>query len=89
MSNANTKKSPITHRVYVFQKTGSRRGMVFGAWEKSGTGRMESNGDFVGKINMLPIGGWDGRVFFVKHGNKPPVEDEPLPDAEDEDGGGE
>jgi hypothetical protein len=88
MSSSNNKSS-ITHDAYVFKKTGARRGMVFGTWDKGGIGRTESNGDFTALIDMLPRCGWDGRIRFIRHGNKPPVEDEPRPNAEDENGGDE
>jgi hypothetical protein len=70
-----TSPPPFTHDAFLFVRTGMRKGRVFGYWKHGGKFR-EGDEPFA-FIDMLPRGGWDGRVRFVRIGDPPP-ENEPL-----------
>jgi hypothetical protein len=82
--------SPFTHTAYFFIRTGIRKGIVHGYWKDGGRLRPKGMGNFFTKIDMLPRGGWDGRIEFVKFGDPPP-ENEPKARRPGDDGhdGGE
>jgi hypothetical protein len=66
-----------THTAYFFIRTGMRKGRVFGYWKNGGKFRIdEENGPFA-FIDMLPRGGWDGRIRFVKFGEPRPGSEPP------------
>jgi hypothetical protein len=67
---------PFTHTAYLFIRIGAtKRGRVYGYWKDGGKFRAE-DGPFA-FIDMLPRGGWDGRIRFVKAGDPPPGSTEP------------
>jgi hypothetical protein len=65
---------PFTHTAYLFVRTGTRKGRVYGYWKDGG--RFREGDEPFAYIDMLPRGGWDGRVRFVRLGDPPP-ENEP------------
>ena len=65
---------PFTHTAYLFVRTGVRKGRVYGYWKDGG--RFREGEEPFAFIDMLPRGGWDGRVRFVRLGDPPP-ENEP------------
>jgi hypothetical protein len=68
---------PFTHTAYLFVRIGAtRRGKVYGYWKDGGKFRVSEDGPFA-FIDMLPRGGWDGRIRFVKAGDPPPGSTEP------------
>ena len=70
--------APFTHVAYFFIKTAMRKGIVYGYWKDGGRGRPQSDGNFIAKIDMLPQGGWDGRIAYVKIGDPPPSDQVPA-----------
>lgn len=64
---------PFTHTAYLFVRNGMRKGRVFRLLERRRPvqGWDEEGGHFA-FIDMLPRGGWDGRIRFVKIGDPPP-----------------
>jgi hypothetical protein len=89
-----TGRAPFTHTAYFFIRTGMRKGVVYGYWKDGGKFR-DTDGvppPPFAYIDMLPRGGWDGRIQFVKIGDPPP-ENEPKgpqrPPATDDDEGDE
>jgi hypothetical protein len=86
----------FTHTAYFFIRTGARRGRVYGYWKDGGRFRTDDGENYFAFIDMVPRGGWDGRLRFVKIGDAPP-EDQPMPlrpgsehdgDAEGDEAGG-
>jgi hypothetical protein len=67
---------PFTHAAFLFIRTAVRKGRVYGYWKDGGRFRLASDGSPFAFIDMLPRGGWDGRIRFVKIGDPPP-ENEP------------
>jgi hypothetical protein len=67
---------PFTHTAYFFIRTGMRKGRVFGYWKDGGKFRAE-DGPFA-FIDMVPRGGWDGRIRFVKSGDPVPGSTDPA-----------
>jgi hypothetical protein len=65
---------PFTHDAFLFVRTGARKGRIYGYWKHGGKFR-EGDEPFA-FIDMLPRGGWDGRIRFVRIG-EPPPENEP------------
>jgi hypothetical protein len=74
--NAKLPAPPYTHTAYLFIRTGVRRGRVYGYWKDGGRFRPDNGDNPVAFIDMLPRGGWDGRIKFVKFGDPAP-ENEP------------
>jgi hypothetical protein len=62
--------SSFTHTAYFFVRTGTRKGRVFGYWKNGG--QFREGAEPFAFIDMLPRGGWDGRIRFVKYGDPPP-----------------
>ena len=65
---------PFTHVAYFFIRTGMFKRRVYGYWKDGGRFRPEDGEDFYAKADMMPIGGWDGRILFRKIGDPPPGE---------------
>ena len=89
-----TGRPSYTHTAYFFIRTGVRKGRVFGYWKDGGRfkPKPDADGNFVAMIDMLPRGGWDGRVEFVKFGDPPPPNEPQAPqrpDGNDEGSDGE
>ena len=59
-----TSSPPFTHTAYLFVRTGVRKGRVYGYWKDGG--RFREGEDPFAYIDMLPRGGWDGRIRFVR-----------------------
>jgi len=75
-----------TLRAYLFIRTGMRKGKVFGYWKDGGWFRPgDKDSEPCAFIDMLPRGGWDGRIRFVKTGDPPP-QDQPLPQRPGDEG---
>jgi hypothetical protein len=67
---------PFTHTAYLFIRVGAtKRGKVYGYWKDGGKFRNE-DGPFA-FVDMLPVGGWDGRIRFVKIGDPVPGSTDP------------
>jgi hypothetical protein len=84
--------SSFTHVAYFFIKTAVRKGRIYGYWKDGGRARPQEDGNFFSKIDMVPQGGWDGRIQFVKTGEPPPsdqVEPQRPGDGADEDDAGD
>jgi hypothetical protein len=84
--------SSFTHVAYFFIKTAVRKGRIYGYWKDGGRARPQEDGNFFSKIDMVPQGGWDGRIQFVKTGEPPPmdqVEPQRPPGSDDEDDAGD
>jgi hypothetical protein len=78
-----------TLRAYLFIRTGMRKGKVFGYWKDGGWFRPgDEDAEAWAFIDMLPRGGWDGRIRFVKTGDPPP-QDQPSPQRPGVENGGE
>jgi hypothetical protein len=78
--NANkTGSTPFTHTAYFFVRTGMRKGRVYGYWKDGGKFRPQGEGNFFAFTDMLPRGGWDGRIQFVKFGDPPPGQEPQVP----------
>jgi hypothetical protein len=76
-----------TCTAYLFIRTGMRKGKVFGYWKDGGWFRP---GDVpFAFIDMLPRGGWDGRICFVKRGDPPPGSEHKAPERPGGDADGE
>lgn len=71
-------KAP-THSAFTRRRLG-RRHFV---WLEIGKGRLDEDGTFHGFLDRLPIGGFDGYVYFAPTGIKPP-QVEPQADRPDE-----
>ncbi len=71
-----TVSNPFTHTAYLFIRTGVRKGKVFGYWKDGGKFAEGTTRPFA-FIDMLPRGGWDGGIQFVKFGDPPPGQTEP------------
>jgi hypothetical protein len=81
--------SPFTHTAYLFVRTGVRKGRVYGYWKDGG--RFKLGEEPFAFLDMLPRGGWDGRIRFVKIGDPPPENEPRVPvrpgvETEDETG---
>jgi hypothetical protein len=88
-----TSPPPFTHTAYLFVRTGMRKGRVYGYWKVTiipihnrietllilDGGRYREGEEPFAYIDMLPRGGWDGRVRFVKIGDPPPENEPRLP----------
>jgi hypothetical protein len=72
-----TGSTSFTHTAYFFIRTGVSKGRVFGYWKDGGKGRPDGTENFFAFTDMLPRGGWDGRIQFVKFGDPPPGQTEP------------
>jgi hypothetical protein len=57
--------------------TRKRLGKRHFTWLEIGKGRLDGDGKFHGFLDRLPIGGFDGYVYFVPIGQEPP---EPEPE---------
>ena len=66
---------PYTHTAYLFIRRMVHKGKVVGYWKNGGDFRQDDAEPFA-FIDMVPRGGWDGRIRFVKYGAAPP---EPRP----------
>ncbi len=70
---ATTDASAYTHTAYLFIRTAARRGKVIGYWKDGGRFRLgDDNAEPFAFIDMMPRGGWDGRIRFVKIGDPSP-----------------
>jgi hypothetical protein len=75
----------MTHTAFTLRREGKRHGR----WLEIGTGRRnEQTGVIEGFLDRLPIGGWNGYVYYAPIGTRPP-DPEPErpaqpPDDEDE-----
>jgi len=69
---AKTADTPFTHTAYFFIRTGARKGRVIGYWKDGGRFKATDGGNYFAFADMLPRGGWDGRIRFVKFGDPPP-----------------
>jgi hypothetical protein len=79
-STAKVAPPPFTHVAYLFIRIGVRRGRVYGYWKDGGRGREGKEGEDIewfSVIDMLPRGGWDGRIKYIPIGEPPPV-NEPI-----------
>jgi hypothetical protein len=74
-----TGSTPFTHTAYFFVRTGMRKGRVYGYWKDGGKFRPQGEGNFFAFTDMLPRGGWDGRIQFVKFGDPPPGQEPQVP----------
>jgi hypothetical protein len=79
-------RTPFTHTAYFFIKTGMRKGRIFGYWKDGGKGRPHGEENFFAFTDMLPRGGWDGRIQLVKFGDPPPGEEPKAPQRPDDAG---
>ena len=70
-------KPPLTHNAFLYRTDGMRKGMRFGRWLHGGEGRLNDDGNFDARIDMTPTQGWDGRIRFIKIGDKPPAVEVP------------
>lgn len=75
----NTNKTGSTHTAYLHIRTGIRKGKVYGYWKDGGRYKLKEDGTPVAFIDMLPRGGWDGRIEFVKFGDPPPGSEPKAP----------
>ena len=73
-----TVSSSFTHIAFLFIRSGTRKGKVYGYWKDGGRFKMDSDSSPFAYIDMLPRGGWDGRIRFVKIGDPPPENDPPA-----------
>ena len=81
MNDAKQSDPHFTHVAYFFIRTAMIKGRVFGYWKDGGRFRKDDKelpDDFFAKIDMVPRGGWDGRIRFRKIGEPPPA-DRPAP----------
>ena len=90
MTTKATADTPFTHTAYFFIRTGARKGRVIGYWKDGGRFKATEGGNYFAFADMLPRGGWDGRIRFVKFGDPPPGSEAPQRiGADDDDDGGE
>jgi hypothetical protein len=75
-TNGNTVSTSFTHTAYFFVRTGMRKGRVYGYWKDGGRFKPEKDGNYFAFADMLPRGGWDGRIRFVKIGDPVPGNEE-------------
>ena len=77
---------PFTHTAYLFIRIGAtKRGKVYGYWKDGGKLKPTGDGNFFAWADMLPRGGWDGRIQFVKFGDPVPgIEAPQRPTGDDE-----
>jgi hypothetical protein len=76
-------KTP-THTAFTLKREGKRHSK----WLESGTGRHDSNGVFHAFLDRLPVGGFNGYVYFAPVGETPPDPEParpPQPSDEEED----
>ena len=59
--------------------TQRRKGKKFSHWLEIGIGQLGSDGVIIfhASLDRLPIGGFDGEVYFVPVGSQPPPPPEP------------
>jgi hypothetical protein len=76
-------RESFTHTAYFFIRMGSRKGRVFGYWKNGGDFRQDDNEPFA-FIDMVPRGGWDGRIRFVKYGEPVPDDKPQRPHSDEE-----
>jgi hypothetical protein len=83
-------KKKHTHTAWVFKREGRRPNQ--GRWFECGVATQHEDGRMFSLINLLPVGGFNGRLVFVPVGEPPPaVEPEPQrpggvdDEAEDQD----
>jgi hypothetical protein len=70
----------FTYDAYLFIRTAVRRGRVYGYWKNGGQFRPgDSDSEPFAFIDMLPRGGWDGRIRFVKKGDPAPGTEHQTP----------
>jgi hypothetical protein len=67
-------KAP-THTAFTLKREGKR----YGHWLEIGTGRLDSDGVFHGILDRLPIGGWNGYVYYAPIGTQPPAPEPERP----------
>jgi hypothetical protein len=79
---------PFTHTAWILKTELMRRGRRIGRRLECGVGRVTDSGDFEGYLDRLPVGGWDGRVYFAKIGNPPPDLEAPQRPGTDSDDDG-
>jgi hypothetical protein len=61
-----------------------RKGKVYGYWKDGGRFKLDGDGSPFAFIDMLPRGGWDGRIRFVKIGDPLPENEPKAPQRPDE-----
>ncbi|MGE4046479.1 MAG: hypothetical protein AB7F35_16595 [Acetobacteraceae bacterium] len=75
-----TDAAGYTHTAYLFIRTAMRKGKIAGYWKDGGRLRINNeNSEPFAFIDMLPRGGWDGRIRFVKIGDPAPGSTHPVP----------
>jgi hypothetical protein len=90
MTDSASSNTEFTHTAYFFIRTGMRKGRVFGYWKDGGRLKPTGDGNFFAWADMLPRGGWDGRIQFVKFGDPVPGTEAPQrPTGDDESDGGD
>jgi hypothetical protein len=75
-----TESKAPTHIAYVRKRITKNRFV----WLQMGKGRLDSDGVFHGLLDLLPIGGFDGYVYFAPIGKEPPAAEPQRPDDTDE-----
>jgi hypothetical protein len=60
-------KTP-THTAFALRREGKKHGR----WLEIGTARQDSSGVFHAFLDRLPVGGFNGYVYFAPTGTKPP-----------------
>jgi hypothetical protein len=70
-----------THAAFVRKRMGKRHHV----WLEIGKGRLDSNGIFHGLLDRMPIGGFDGYVYFAPVGEQPPEAEPQHPGQNSED----
>ena len=77
-------KAP-THTAFALKREGRRHSK----WLETGNGRQDINGVFHVFLDRLPVGGFNGYVYFAPIGAEPPLFEPERPaqrsDAEEED----
>src|ERR1700749_25613 len=71
--------SGFTHTAYLFIRTATRKGKVAGYWKNGGRFRLGDDTEHFAFIDMLPRGGWYGRIRFVKDGDPVPGSEHQTP----------
>ena len=66
-------KNP-THTAFALRRYSKRHG----TWLEIGTGRQDSNGAFHAVLDRLPVGGFNGYVYFAPIGAGPPEDLSPT-----------
>jgi hypothetical protein len=86
-NTSKTGSTPFTHTAYFFIRTGMRKGRVYGYWKDGGKLKPKDGGNHFSFIDMVPRGGWDGRIEYVKFGDPPPENEPKAPQRPGADAG--